>query len=137
MSEFHNVVDVDEHGILNNHSTDERNDMVDNELEVIMTDDYQFARFHGDNRKRLLKELSILSRCSHGEAHIKPFQIGQVFKTKLDVKNFMNSHVIETRRYLYLAKDDKIRIRVKCKGVVSKPSKAVDGSGPSTRSREK
>nr|KAJ0202104.1 hypothetical protein LSAT_V11C600331030 [Lactuca sativa] len=54
MSEFHNAVDVDEHGILNNHSKDERNDMVDDELEVIATDDYHFARFHEDDRKRLV-----------------------------------------------------------------------------------
>nr|KAJ0189063.1 hypothetical protein LSAT_V11C800434450 [Lactuca sativa] len=129
MSEFHNVFDVDEHVILNNHSKDEGNYMVDDELEVIATDDYQFARFHEDDRKRLLKELSKSSTCSHGEVH--------VFKTKRDVKNYMNSHAIATRRSLYLAKNDKIRIRVKCKGVVSKPSKVVDGGGPSTRSREK
>ncbi|CAI9300503.1 unnamed protein product [Lactuca saligna] len=122
MSEFHNVVDVDEHGILNNHSKDEGIDMADDELEVIATDDYQFAGFHEDDRKRLLKELSKSSTCSHGEVHVKPFQIGQVFKTKLDVKNYMNSHAVATRRSLYLAKNDKIRIRVKCKGVVSKPS---------------
>ncbi|CAI9276290.1 unnamed protein product [Lactuca saligna] len=118
MSEFHNAVDVDEHGILNNHSKDEGIDMVDDELEVIATDDYQFAGFHEDDRKRLLKELSKSSTCSHGDIHVKPFQIGQVFKTKLDVINYMNSHVVATRRSLYLAKNDKIRIRVKCKGVV-------------------
>nr|KAJ0215401.1 hypothetical protein LSAT_V11C300146650 [Lactuca sativa] len=137
ISEFHNAVDVDEHGILNNHSKDEGNDMVDDELEVIATDDYQFAGFHEDDRKRLLKELSKSSTCSHGEVHVKPFQIGQVFKTKRDVKNYMNSHAVATRRSLYLAKNDKIRIRVKCKGVVSKPSKVVDGGGTSTRSRAK
>ncbi|XP_023745298.2 uncharacterized protein LOC111893477 [Lactuca sativa] len=49
----------------------------------------------------------------------------------------MNSHAVATRRSLYLAKNDKIRIRVKCKGVVSKPSTGVDGGGPSTRSRAK
>ncbi|CAI9285839.1 unnamed protein product [Lactuca saligna] len=118
MSEFHNVVDVDEHGILNNLSKDEGIDMVDDELEVITTDDYQFAGFHEDDRKRLLKELSKSSTCSHGEVHVKPFQIGQVFKTKLDVKNYMNSHDVATRRSLYQAKNDKIWIRVKCKGVV-------------------
>ncbi|XP_023763305.2 uncharacterized protein LOC111911798 [Lactuca sativa] len=136
MSEFHNAVDVDEHGILNNHLKDEGIDMVDDELEVIATDDYQFAGFHEDDRKRLLKELSKSSTCSQ-RGHVKPFQIGQVFKTKLDVKNYMNSHAVATRRSLYLAKNDKIRIRVKCKGVVSKPSKLVDGGGPSNRRREK
>nr|KAJ0188378.1 hypothetical protein LSAT_V11C900469810 [Lactuca sativa] len=137
MSEFHNAVDVEEHGILNTHSKDERNDMVDDELAVIATDDYQFTGFHEDDRKRLVKELSNSSTCSHGEVHVKPFQIGQVFKTMCDVKNYMKSHVVATRRSLHLAKNDKIQIRVKCKGVVSKLSKAVDGSGPSTRSREK
>nr|KAJ0220763.1 hypothetical protein LSAT_V11C200050740 [Lactuca sativa] len=139
MSEFHNAVDVDEHGILNNHSKDDGIGVVDfdNELEVIATDDYQFAGFHEDDRKRLLKELSKSSTCSHGEVHVKPFQIGQVFKTKVDVKNYMNSHAVATRRSLYLAKNDKIRIRVKCKGVVSKPSTGVDSGGPSTRSRAK
>ncbi|CAI9272845.1 unnamed protein product [Lactuca saligna] len=122
MSEFHNAVDVDEHGILNNHSKDDGIGVVDfdNELEVIATDDYQFAGFHEDDRKRLLKELSKSSTCSHGEVHVKPFQIGQVFKTKVDVKNYMNSHAVATRRSLYLAKNDKIRIRVKCKGVVNR-----------------
>ncbi|CAI9294813.1 unnamed protein product [Lactuca saligna] len=67
MREFHNVVDIDEHGILNNHSKDEGNDMVDDELEVIATDDYQFAGFHEDDRKGVLKELSKSSTCSHGE----------------------------------------------------------------------
>ncbi|CAI9278383.1 unnamed protein product [Lactuca saligna] len=97
MREFHNVVDVDEHGILNNHSKYEGNAMVDDELEVIATDDYQFAGFHEDDRKRLLEELSKSSTCSHGEVHVKPFQIGQVFKTNRDVKNYMNSHAIQTR----------------------------------------
>ncbi|CAI9287171.1 unnamed protein product [Lactuca saligna] len=58
MMEFHNVVDVNEHGILNNHAKDKGNNMRGDELEVIATDDYQFAGFHEDARKRMLKELS-------------------------------------------------------------------------------
>ncbi|CAI9260266.1 unnamed protein product [Lactuca saligna] len=104
MSEFHNAVDVDEHRILNNHSKDEGNDMVDDELEVIATIDYQFAGFREDDRKKLLKELSKSSTCSHGEIHVKPFQIGQVFKTKRDVKNYMNSHAGATMGSLYPSK---------------------------------
>ncbi|CAI9269651.1 unnamed protein product [Lactuca saligna] len=64
MSEFHNVVDVDEHGILKNHSKDEGIDMVDDELEVIATDDYQCAGFHEDDRKILLKELITVATLS-------------------------------------------------------------------------
>nr|KAJ0211802.1 hypothetical protein LSAT_V11C400211130 [Lactuca sativa] len=106
--------------------------MIDNELEVIATNG-----FHEDDRKRIHKELNKSSIWSHGEVHVKPFKVVQDFKTNSDVKNFMDSHVVETRRSLYLVKYDKIRIRVKCKGVVSHSSKAVDGGGPSTRSREK
>ncbi|CAI9295889.1 unnamed protein product [Lactuca saligna] len=73
---FHNVVDVDAHGILNNHSTDEGNDMIDNALEVNATDDYQFVGFHEDYRKRMLKELIKSSRCSYEEIHVKPFKVG-------------------------------------------------------------
>nr|KAJ0207346.1 hypothetical protein LSAT_V11C500276150 [Lactuca sativa] len=40
------------------------------------------------------------------------------------------------KRSIYLSKNDKIRIRMKCKGVVSQSSKVVDSGGPSTKSRE-
>ncbi|CAI9265688.1 unnamed protein product [Lactuca saligna] len=43
MSEFHSVVDVDEHGILNKQTVSIGNDIVDEELEVIQRDDYQYA----------------------------------------------------------------------------------------------
>nr|KAJ0189312.1 hypothetical protein LSAT_V11C800412450 [Lactuca sativa] len=104
MSEFDNVVVVNEHGILNNHQN------MKGMTCLIMS-------------WRLLKELSKSSRSSHGDVHVKPFQIGQVFKPSM--------------MSLYLEKNDKIRIRVKCKGVVSKPSKEIDGGGPSTRSGAK
>ena len=48
----------------------------------------------------------------------------------------MDTHAVEIRS-LYLAKNDKIRIRVKSKGVVSQSSKVVDSGGPLTRSRAK
>nr|KAJ0223388.1 hypothetical protein LSAT_V11C200056420 [Lactuca sativa] len=41
----------------------------------------------------------------------------------------MNSRVVDRRRSLYLAKNDKIMIMVQYKGVVSQPSKSVDGGG--------
>nr|KAJ0225583.1 hypothetical protein LSAT_V11C100006520 [Lactuca sativa] len=96
ISEFHSAVDVDEHGILNKHTKTAGNDIVDEELEVIDTDDYQFKGFHEDDRNRMLKELSRSTTCSHVEVYLKPFRVGLTFKTKAEVKNYKNSHVVKT-----------------------------------------
>ncbi|KAL4568397.1 hypothetical protein LXL04_024008 [Taraxacum kok-saghyz] len=94
---------------------------------VINTDDYEFASFQKDERKRKLKELSSSRKCSHGEVHKKAFRVGQSFKIIVDL--------VQSRRRLYLAKNDEIRIRFKCNGVVDQ-SKESSG-GPSTRSKMK
>ncbi|GJW93859.1 uncharacterized protein Tco_0173531 [Tanacetum coccineum] len=47
-----------------------------------------------------------------------------------DVKERVRLHSIETRRQLYLAKNDKVRIRAKCFG--RNPVFILDGEGPST-----
>ncbi|CAI9300488.1 unnamed protein product [Lactuca saligna] len=118
MSEFQSDVDVDEHGTLNKQTESIRNDIVDEELEVIQSDDYQYAGFYEDERTSMLKKLSRLTPCSHGKIHLKPYRVGQCFKTKKEVVDYMHARAVNTRRSLYLAKNDKIRIRVKCRGVV-------------------
>nr|KAJ0210468.1 hypothetical protein LSAT_V11C400206000 [Lactuca sativa] len=57
MSEFQSVVDVDEHGILNKQHESIGNDIVDEELEVIQSDDYQYAGFNEDERTKMVKHL--------------------------------------------------------------------------------
>lgn len=59
--------------------------------------------------------------------------MGQVFKTKNDVKTFMILHVVSSRRALYFEKNEKIRIQVKCDGVVGEPGQ--NGGRPSTSSK--
>ena len=85
----------------------------------------------------MLKELSRSTPCSHGEIHLKPYRVGQCFKTKKEVVDYMHAHAVNTRRSLYLAKNDKIRIRVKCGGVVGQSTETVQCGGPSTRSKVK
>nr|KAJ0191861.1 hypothetical protein LSAT_V11C800403850 [Lactuca sativa] len=135
MSEFQSVVDVDEHGILNKQTESIGNDIVDEELEVIQSDDYQYAGFYEDERTKMLKELSRSNPCSHGEIHLKQYRVGQYLKTKKEVVDYIHAHVVNIRRSLYLAKNDKIRIRIKCGGVVGQSTKTVECGGPSTRSR--
>nr|KAJ0196126.1 hypothetical protein LSAT_V11C700353720 [Lactuca sativa] len=80
---------------------------VDEELEVVNTDGYEFIGFYEYEIKLMFKELSMSNKCSHGEIHKKVVRVGQVFKTK-------------KYRALYFAKNDKIKIQVKCEGVVGK-----------------
>ncbi|KAJ9566968.1 hypothetical protein OSB04_002934 [Centaurea solstitialis] len=64
------------------------------------------------------------------------FYVGQLFGSKEDARNAITNHSIETRRDLWLEKNDGRRLRVKCKGkmvVIGGPSSFGDSSvGPSS-----
>ncbi|KAL4592740.1 hypothetical protein LXL04_005744 [Taraxacum kok-saghyz] len=135
MSEFMSAVDVDEHGILSGAKNVESFDNLDDELRPVDLDGGQFAGFAQDERKMMLMELNRPSTCSEGVIHTKPFIAGQLFKTKEDVKSLVRLHAVNSRRALHLTKNDKIRVRITCKGVVGESG---DGSGgPATRSKVK
>ncbi|KAL4562472.1 hypothetical protein LXL04_034678 [Taraxacum kok-saghyz] len=133
MSEFMSVVDVDEHGILSRVKNLECFDNIDDELRTVDLDGCQFAGFAEDERKRMLMELNRASSFSEGVVHEKPSIAGQLFKTKEEVKSFVSLHAVNSRRALYLAKNDKMRVRVTCKGVVEESGD--DSGGPATRSK--
>ena len=44
--------------------------------------------------------------------------MGQKFKTKKYLKDYINKYAVETKRDLHSGKNDKKRIRAKCRGVV-------------------
>ncbi|KAL4567999.1 hypothetical protein LXL04_023598 [Taraxacum kok-saghyz] len=135
MSEFMSDVDVDEHGIMSGAKNLESFDNVDDELRPVDLDGGQFAGFTNDERKRMLMELNRPSSCSEGVVHAKALIAGQFFKTKDEVKYFVSLHDVNSRRALYLAKNDKIRVRVTCKGAVGESGD--DSGGPATRSKVK
>ncbi|KAL4562872.1 hypothetical protein LXL04_026903 [Taraxacum kok-saghyz] len=91
----------------------------DDELNVIDTQVLDSIVVEGDKRKEMLQILAKPDICSHGEAHLPAFRLGQKFKNKEDVKHLVKLHSIHTKRALYFGKNDKTRIRVKCKGVVA------------------
>lgn len=68
---------------------------------------YKFRGFHEDERKKLPKELSMSNECSHGEVHKKAFRVGQVIRTKKDVKTYINLHAIQSKRSFYFTKKEK------------------------------
>ncbi|CAI9302964.1 unnamed protein product [Lactuca saligna] len=73
-----------------------------------------------DERKRrcVLKNLAKEKRCSLGNVHKASFYVGQKFKSKKELKEKIDMHALETRRNLYYKKNDKIRLRALCRGVV-------------------
>ncbi|CAI9265139.1 unnamed protein product [Lactuca saligna] len=72
-----------------------------------------------NNGERMLKDIGKTKACSEGVVHLKAFTLEQNFKTKKDVKDYINKHVVETKRDLHFEKkNEKIRIRAKCRGVV-------------------
>nr|KAJ0213339.1 hypothetical protein LSAT_V11C400157690 [Lactuca sativa] len=73
-----------------------------------------------DERKRrcALNNLAKEKRCSLGNVHKAIFYVGQKFKSKKGLKEKIDMHALETRRNLYYKKNDKLRLRELCRGVV-------------------
>lgn len=80
--EFHNIVDEDEHGIIKKSYQRCKDNILDEELGFIDTNGYEFAGFHEDERKRMLKELSRTTKCSHGEVKKKRIYGGSDIQDK-------------------------------------------------------
>nr|KAJ0227985.1 hypothetical protein LSAT_V11C100023200 [Lactuca sativa] len=73
-----------------------------------------------DERKRrcVLNNLAKEKRCSLGNVQKASFYVGQKFKSKKELKEKIDMHALETRRNLYYKKNDNLRLRVLCRGVV-------------------
>ncbi|XP_023757288.1 uncharacterized protein LOC111905781 [Lactuca sativa] len=90
------------------------------DLEVIDPESFESPIVDEDNnRERMLRDIRKEKSCSEGVVHQKAFTLGQKFKTKKDVKEYINKHAVETKRDLHFEKNDKTRIRAKCRGVAS------------------
>ncbi|KAJ9540354.1 hypothetical protein OSB04_026860 [Centaurea solstitialis] len=107
------------------------------DLETIDMDDSDFesgedSDFDIERRRSLHK----LRKERKKESVRTSFYVGQLFGSKEDARNAITNHSIETRRDLWLEKNDGRRLRVKCKGkmvVIGGPSSVGPSSvGPSS-----
>ncbi|XP_052620808.1 uncharacterized protein LOC128126749 [Lactuca sativa] len=118
---------------LDNHQSFNAPDVtVDDDLEVIDTQLFESAGVEEDERKKLMRRLNKPTTCSSGVVHETAFYLGQIFKSSSEAKDYIKMHSIRTRRNIYFAKNDKQRIRAKCRGVVPEMT-----GGPWTKSRIK
>ncbi|GJV38114.1 hypothetical protein Tco_1410591 [Tanacetum coccineum] len=104
------------------------------ELDVIGNDYFDSGTDSEDDgiekiRRNKLKEIKKANESADNIVFKHFFYVGQTFSTPAEVKERVRLHSIETRRKLFLAKNDKLRIRVKCLGKIHVFT--LDGEGPS------
>ncbi|GJV89066.1 transposase, MuDR [Tanacetum coccineum] len=136
MADYHFNIDADVEWIRHSESVQEPEyDVNPDDLDVIDTDNFESGTDSDDDgiekvRRKKLKQIKKAKESEDNIVHKHFFFVGQTFASADDVKERVRLHSIETRRQLYLAKNDKVRIRAKCFG--RNPVFILDGEGPST-----
>ncbi|GKC42043.1 mutator type transposase [Tanacetum coccineum] len=67
---------------------------------------------------RKMKQLKKQNNFKEGGLQKVHFFVGQEFPNSVVVKDLVHRHLIETRRELYLKKNDKVRVRAACRGTI-------------------
>ncbi|GJV86322.1 zinc finger, SWIM-type containing protein [Tanacetum coccineum] len=135
MADYHFNIDADVEWVRHSESGQEQvNDPNPGEIDVIDNDNFKSGTDSEDDgidkiRRKKLKEIKKANESEDNIVHKHFFFVGQTFPTAADVKERVRLHSIETRRKLFLAKNDKLRIRAKCLG--RNPVFTLDGEGPS------
>ncbi|GJS34893.1 RNA-directed DNA polymerase, eukaryota [Tanacetum coccineum] len=102
----------DRQGELNAHEDiDVDLDAIDNEEFESASDEDGLERV----RQRKLKQLRKQNKPKHGDVHKYYFYVGQEFVSREKVKDRVHRHSVETRRELFLKKNDKQRVRAECR----------------------
>ncbi|GJX96569.1 putative transcription factor interactor and regulator CCHC(Zn) family protein, partial [Tanacetum coccineum] len=96
-------------------------DVNPDDLDVIDNDNFESGTDSDDDgiekvRRKKLKQIKRAKESEDNIMHKHFFFVGQTFASADDVKERVRLHSIKTRRQLYLAKNDKVRIRAKCFG---------------------
>ncbi|GKA27984.1 mutator type transposase [Tanacetum coccineum] len=76
-------------------------------------------------RKKALKKLAKAHRPVDGQMYTENFYVGQTLANKQLIKVMVSRISVEQRRQLYFTRNDKIRMRAECRGLVP-----VFGNGP-------
>ncbi|CAI9270451.1 unnamed protein product [Lactuca saligna] len=101
-----------------NNNTEEHEDIEDEPLEVLDNDVFESFASEKEPRKKLLRSILKPVACSFGEVHTKAFNIGHTFKEKEKIREVIANYSVKERRDLHYVKNDKTRVRVKCRGIV-------------------
>ncbi|GJY39256.1 transposase, MuDR [Tanacetum coccineum] len=69
-------------------------------------------------RKKALRKISKCHKPVNGHLYTENFYVSQTFPNKVMIKDMVTRILVEKRRELYLTKNDKERVRAKCRGLV-------------------
>ncbi|GJV67247.1 mutator type transposase [Tanacetum coccineum] len=97
------------------------NEVFDIGIDVIDTEEFESASNEdGIERIRSRKMIQLKKQNNFKEGGLQKvhFFVGQEFSNSTIVKYLVHRHSIETRRELYLKKNDKVRVRAACKGTI-------------------
>ncbi|GJR72688.1 mutator type transposase [Tanacetum coccineum] len=97
------------------------NEVFDTGIDVIDTEEFESASDEDRiERIRSRKKIQLKKQNNFKEGGLQKvhFFVGQEFSNSAVVKDLVHRHSIETRRELYLKKNDKVRVRVACRGTI-------------------
>ncbi|GKD47612.1 zinc finger, SWIM-type containing protein [Tanacetum coccineum] len=135
MVDYHFNIDVEVEWVRHSSSGQEHDhDLIPGELDVIDNDNFKSGTDSEDDgivkiRRKKLREIKKANESDDNIVFKHFFFVGQTFSTAAEVKERVRLHSIETRKKLFLAKNDKVRIRAKCLGRIHVFT--LDGEGPS------
>ncbi|GJS31799.1 zf-CCHC domain-containing protein [Tanacetum coccineum] len=109
--------------IMGNEGTTEFNTDEDFDIGIEVVDNDEFESASDEEgidriRTRKLKQLMKQNQINEGGLHKVHFYVGQEFLSSAEVKELVHKHSIETRRELFLKKNDKVRLRAECRGTI-------------------
>ncbi|PWA68281.1 5'-nucleotidase domain-containing protein 4 [Artemisia annua] len=92
--------------------------MTENDLEVIDFESFE-SDMEDDEDSARRKGIRKLTKLAGNSTSLTSFFVGKEFPNRDVAKNMIRSHVVETRRNIQIVKNDKIRVRAQCFGVVT------------------
>ncbi|GJY71350.1 zinc finger, SWIM-type containing protein [Tanacetum coccineum] len=133
--------DADNMGYEQNPREFNANDEIEVDMDVMDPDEFESASDE-DRLERIrnkkLKQLRKQGKIKDGFVPNTVFFVGKNFATADDVKKDIHKLSIETRRELFLKKNDKVRVRAECRGTIlvfeDTPQHVPSDGGPSQAS---
>ena len=96
--------------------------MNENDLEVIDFESFE-SDLEDDEDSARRKGIRNLRKLAGNSTSTTSFFVGKEFPNRDVAKNMIRAHAVETRRNIQIVKNDKIRVRAQCFGVVPEPIK--------------
>ncbi|GJX94638.1 hypothetical protein Tco_0349224 [Tanacetum coccineum] len=93
----------------------------EDDLEVIDYDSFESDVGDDDvnsDRRKALRELKRKGKANGDGNIVNFFYVGQEFPNREEVKNRIRAHALETRRQITIVKNDNVRVRAKCLGII-------------------